>query len=142
MPLNQTNTSLLTLIHDDEAQLRFAPVDAADNPESVAFNISFTWNMPFQNHEFAIRECWFLAQALGNFESQLAELIESPHGAVFLNNMDDRPILNVSMDGNTAQLTFSIADTSGISDLKFTIRTYASQIEGVYNHLRDYPKWW
>ncbi len=142
MPLNQTHMSKLTLICDNQAQLEFDPVGTADNPESVAFDISFTWNVPFQSCRFAVRECWFDAKALRDFESHLDDLLQSQNGSVSLPNMDDRPVLSISKDGNAAQIVMCAADTSGMGDFRFTINTHASRLEDLYNRLRDYPKWW
>ncbi|HYW81250.1 MAG TPA: hypothetical protein VE890_16825 [Thermoguttaceae bacterium] len=142
MPKDPTRTSVLTLICDDQAQLRLDPVDVAENPESVAFDISFTWKMPFQTHQFEIRACWILAERLREFEQQLCELVQSANRTAALQNMNGRSILSVSMDGNSAQITLSVADTSHIGDLRFTMNTYALQIEDMYHCLQDYPKWW
>ncbi|MEB3211690.1 MAG: hypothetical protein VKL39_10055 [Leptolyngbyaceae bacterium] len=142
MPLNHAQTSLLTLIKDNEFQLQFDPVDAIDNPESIAFTISFTWNMPFQQHQFVIRECWFLAQSLRHFESQLKSLIQNQTGSASLQNMDDCPVLSIEMESNAAQIIFLATDTAGIGNLQFTLNTHANQIRDVYHYLHNYPKWW
>ncbi|TWT34039.1 hypothetical protein KOR34_38750 [Posidoniimonas corsicana] len=142
MPQEPTSTSTLTLIQDDQAELQLDPVDAADTPESVAFDISFVWNMPFQQHRFAIRKCWFLNQSLRAFETQLGTLLNSTYGFASLKNMSDHPVLEVSLDGDNVSYIFTATDTTKLGKLRFTMNTYTLEIEHMYRQLRNYPKWW
>lgn len=98
--------------------------------------------MPFQRHTFTVQECWFQSESLRDFESQIAELGESDCGVVALVNMERRPILTVRKGESNSALVFSAADSAQLGMLEFTMTICESEIVGIYNRLRAYPKWW
>ena len=134
--------SELTLIYDDQARLIFDPVDTADNPPSISFNISFAWAMLFQSCTIEHRECWILLDELDRFESELSNLLTTTNGETVLRNMSEMPVLMLSRDGNSAVVRYHAADKSGKGDVVFAISTYAQQLSEMENRLRSYPKWW
>lgn len=132
----------LVLCTSQELKLSLDPVDVEERIPSVAFDLLVEIAMPFQQARITSKECWFTHDALNRFEDQLSDLRSNERGLAILLDMSDRPVLQISREGNEVKTIVRTTDTLRLVTTTVEVHGYASEISILHEQLCSYEKWW
>ena len=132
----------IALVESPHYRLTLDPVCAEDRVPSVAFDIAVELQMPFQRATLLVKECWFSHEQLNSFEAGLLNLLSAEHGTAKLINLSEKPILQLTREGNSLRTVFSMSDTLSMAETTFTFNGYAAELDQVHRNLSSYEKWW
>lgn len=133
---------MIELLRLQELTVSLDPVRAEDRVLSVAFNIVAEMTLPFQSGRLELKECWFEHSALNDFEAQIKALRHEESGRAVLCDMSNKPILRCERKDAEVRFEVIAMDTMGMGRATLEVQGYASEIDDLYQALRDYPKWW
>ena len=67
---------MFNLIRNNELEVQLDVTGATERLTSVAFDISESWNMPFQNVKFTAKEYWIECSEWDKFHGSILQLQE------------------------------------------------------------------
>ena len=118
------------------------PVRTEDQIPSVAFDLLVEVAMPFQGARITSNERWFSYEALNAFEAQLSNLRDMELGSATLQDMSERPVVDIAREGNEITMAVRIADTTQSVTTVVEVRGCAPEVATLYEQLASFPKWW
>ena len=130
------------LIHNDELKLQFDVTGVEDALPSIAFDIIGSWNMPYQQVDFSLKECWFECSTWDKFQNNILLSIEQNSGCISLNDVSENPIITLTKEGNELTTVIQCKDSCELGLFKLRVSGYSIELPEIYNKMLQLDKWW
>lgn len=134
---------MFTLINSNTLLIELDPVQIIEKQyPSVAFDITATWLMPYQQAKVKIKECWIENFELTQFEQILQSFIKTETNIVKLCNMSSEPILQFNRTDEKIIFEFIAQDTAKMGTVIIKTTLYYQEVVEILENIKKWAKWW